>query len=70
MFFVLLCIGIVALLGTKHPPDTYGWMFIVGLSWLAGFLDCRLFAKSDQDRQRVLPPDANEPSDDQSIFKS
>jgi hypothetical protein len=57
-------------MGTKHSPDTYGWMFIVGLSWLAGFLDCRLFAKSDQDRQRVLPPDANEPSDDQSIFKS
>lgn len=70
MFFVLLCLIIVALLGTGYPPDQSGWMMLLGLGWLAGFLDCRLFAKSDQDKTRVLPPDVNEPSDDQAIFKS
>ncbi len=70
MFFILLCLGIAALLGTGHPPDQYGWMVLLGLGWFAGFLDCRLFAKSDQDRKRVLPPDVDEPSNDQALFKS
>lgn len=69
MFFVLLLI-IAAFLGTGHPPDQYGWMLLTGLGWFAGFLDCRIFAKSDRDKGRVLPPDANEPSNDQAIFKS
>lgn len=70
MFFVLLCLVVAAFLGTGHPPDQYGWMMLLGFGWLAGFLDCRIFARSDQDKQRVLPPDAHEPSDDQAIFKS
>jgi hypothetical protein len=70
MFFVLLCLIIVILLGTGRSPDQYGWMMLTGLGWLAGYLDCRRFAKSDQDKSRVLPPDMNEPADDQAIFRS
>lgn len=68
MFFILLCILIAVLLGTKHQPDASGWMMLIGLAWLAGFLDCRLFARHDRDRERTLPPDANEPSDDRVTF--
>ncbi|WP_373533112.1 hypothetical protein [Vampirovibrio sp.] len=70
MFFVLLCLIIAALLMTGNSPDPSGWMMLLGLGWLAGFLDCRMFAKSDQDKSRVLPPDVDEPSNDQAIFKS
>jgi hypothetical protein len=70
MFFVLLCLIIFALLITGNSPDQSGWMMLLGLGWLAGFLDCRMFAKSDQDKSRVLPPDVDEPSNDQAIFKS
>lgn len=68
MFFVLLLI-ITVLIGTGNSPDQYGWMLLTGLGWFAGFIDCRIFAKSDRDKSRVMPPDANEPSDDQTLFK-
>jgi hypothetical protein len=70
MFFFLLCLIMVALMGTGHTPDLYGWVMLVGLGWMAGYLDCRKFARSDQDRDRVLPPDAGEPSNDQATFES
>ncbi len=71
MFFALVCIIMVALLGTGHTPDLYGWVMLVGLSWLAGYLDCRKFSKSDQERQRVMPPDIHEPfDDDKTAFES
>jgi hypothetical protein len=71
MFFFLVCVLVAVLLLTGHPPDQYGWMMLIGLSWLAGYLDCRKFAKSDQEQERVMPPDAHEPIlSDRQIFKS
>lgn len=68
MYFVLLCLLVAGLLISKHPPDEYGWMMLIGLGWVTGYLDCRKFSHSDQDQARVLPPDSNERSDDSSIF--
>ncbi|HEY9746380.1 MAG TPA: hypothetical protein V6C99_09200 [Oculatellaceae cyanobacterium] len=65
MFFFLVCFLIAFLLLTGHAPDQYGWMMLIGVSWLAGYLDCRKFAKSDRERDRVLPPDAQEPLPDE-----
>jgi hypothetical protein len=64
MFFALLCLIIVAILGSGHTPDQPGWMMLIGLAWLAGYFDCRKFSKSDQDTKRVMPPDIHEPSND------
>ena len=61
MYFFLVCILIAAFMFSGHPPDQYGWMMLVGLGWIAGYLDCRKFARSDQDKDRVMPPDAYEP---------
>jgi hypothetical protein len=61
MFFFLVCIFITVLLSTGHPPDQYGWMMLIGLSWLAGYLDCRRFAKSDREKGRVTLPEGHEP---------
>lgn len=69
MFFVLVCLIAVALLATAHTPDTAGWMMLVGAAWVAGYLDCRWFARSDRDRARVMPPDAHEPSHDSAMFE-
>ncbi len=68
MFFFLLCLAVAIIVATRHTPDIYGWTMLIGLGWLAGFLDCRLFARSDQDQDRVMPPDINEPSDDSVTF--
>ena len=72
MFFVLVCIIVVSLLANKITPDTSGWMMIVGAAWMAGFLDCRLFARSDKDAARVLPADVREgdgqPIEDRNLF--
>lgn len=70
MFFALICLILVALMGTGHTPDLYGWVMLMGLAWLAGYLDCRKFAKSDQDKKRVLPPDMDYPTDDKATFES
>lgn len=70
MFFALLCLLLIILLLTGHAPDQYGWMMLIGLAWLAGYLDCRRFHRSDQDRARVMPPDADGIPDDSQIFRS
>lgn len=73
MFFALVFILIIALMSTGHSPDQYGWVMLVGLSWLAGYLDCRKFSRSDQDKDLVMPPDVrNQPEipDDPSLFES
>jgi hypothetical protein len=73
MFFALICLLITALMTTGHTPDLYGWMMLIGLSWLAGYLDCRKFAGSDQEKDRVMPPDLRKTPDipdDKSIFES
>jgi hypothetical protein len=73
MFFAILCLIIVAFIGTGHTPDQYGWMMFIGLSWMAGYLDCRKFARSDQEKNRVMPLDlreAPEIPDDASLFES
>jgi hypothetical protein len=58
MWFALLCISIFCLIVYKVPMDQYSWSMFVGLGWLAGYMDCRLFSRSDQDTQRVsLPTD-------------
>lgn len=31
---------------------------MVGLAWFAGYFDCKLFFKADQDKKRQFPPDA------------
>jgi hypothetical protein len=70
MFFVLLCILMASLLLTHHAPDQYGWMMLLGLGWLTGYLDCRRFSRSDQDKDRVLPPDMIDgPLDDSNLFQ-
>lgn len=70
MFFALICLILLGFLGTGHTPDQYGWIMLIGLAWLAGYLDCRKFSKSDQDRKRVLPPDMDSPTDDKATFES
>lgn len=70
MFFALLCLLVGGLLLTNHPPDAYGWMMLVGAGWVAGYLDCRMFARSDQESDRVMPPDIHEPDDSTTYQKS
>ncbi len=73
MFFAVICLLIIALMGTGHSPDQYGWMMLIGLSWMAGYLDCRKFARSDQEKVRVIPADMRQDPaipDDQSLFES
>lgn len=72
MFFVLLCLLLVVLLANGVAIDQFGWLMLIGTGWIAGYLDCRKFARSDQDPDRVMPPDARadaEP-DDHSLFQS
>jgi hypothetical protein len=73
MFFALLCLLLTVLLLTGRQPDSYGWMMLIGLAWLTGYLDCRRFHRSDQDRARVMPPDAPDTGDvpdDAQIFRT
>jgi hypothetical protein len=70
MFLALLALLIVVLLGTGNAPDQAGWITLVGLGWLTGYFDCRKFSKSDQETDRVMPPDAHDPSDDKVTFES
>ena len=65
MFFILLCLLLWALFALRSPFDTFGWLMIVGYAWVAGYLDCRMMAKSDQDRAYTMPRDAS-PDDDGS----
>jgi hypothetical protein len=58
MLFLSMCVLLWALFALKTPFDQYGWLMIVGLTYVAGFLDSRLFARFDQDKARTLPPDA------------
>jgi len=67
---MLVIILVAALLMSGHKPDEAGWMMLLGLAWLAGYFDCRKFSASDRDQDRVLPPDANEPSNDSVTFES
>jgi hypothetical protein len=57
---------------SNHAPDQYGWMMLLGLGWLCGYLDCRRFGRSDQDRDRVMPRDAmgEAPPDDATLFRT
>jgi hypothetical protein len=71
MYFALLCLLLAGLLLSAHSPDQYGWMMLIGLAWMTGYLDCRRFQRSDQDRDRVFPPDMTEadaPLDDSQLF--
>lgn len=71
MFFLIPLVIVSAMLLSGHPPDQAGWMMLVGLGWFAGYLDCRRFARSDQEKDRVLPPDATDPlPDDTETFES
>lgn len=71
MFFFMMILLLTALFLTGNTPDQYGWMMLLGLGWMAGYFDCRLFARSDRDQDRVMPPDADEPyHNDQTTFKS
>ena len=72
MFFAALCILLTVLMVTGHAPDSYGWMMLIGLAWLTGYLDCRRFGRSDQDRDRVMPPDAigDTPANDSTLFRN
>jgi hypothetical protein len=72
MFFALLCLLISGLLLTSHTPDQYGWMMLIGVGWLAGYLDCRRFSRSDREKDRVMPPDVlqDTPVGDSQIFNS
>jgi len=73
MFFALICLLITVLLATGHAPDQYGWMMLIGLSWLAGYLDCRKFSRSDQEKVLVMPPDVRQTPDipdDKTLFES
>jgi hypothetical protein len=71
MFLAFLCLLTLALFLTKHQPDQYGWMMLMGLAWLCGYLDCRRFGKSDQDSDRVMPRDAigEAPPTDETLFQ-
>lgn len=69
MFFALLCLLVGGLLLSRNTPDHYGWMMLVGVGWLAGYLDCRMYARSDQEKDRVMPPDMQEP-DDSTTYQS
>jgi hypothetical protein len=70
MFLLLLILIVAGLLATGHAPDQYGWMMLLSLGWVGGYLDCRFFARSDRDKDRVMPPDIHEPSDDRTTFES
>jgi hypothetical protein len=73
MFFALVCLLITVLMATGHSPDQYGWMMLIGLTWLAGYLDCRKFARSDQEKDRVMPADLRQDKtipDDSALFES
>ncbi len=70
MFFLLLIALIALLMLTGNTPDAYGWMMLLGVGWLAGYLDCRRFLSSDRDKDRVMPPDASDPADDGTMFRS
>jgi hypothetical protein len=69
MFFFLLCILIAVLLISGTTPDAYAWMMLVGLGWVCGYLDCRAYNKADRDKDRVLPPDMDEP-DESSTYQT
>jgi hypothetical protein len=72
MFFAILCLLMLALMLTGHAPDQYGWMMLLGLAWLCGYLDCRRFSRSDQDSDHVMPRDAVDqiPPDDKTLFRT
>jgi hypothetical protein len=69
MFFTILCLLLWALFAFKSPFDQFGWLMIVGFAWVCGYLDCRFFSKTDQDKDRVMPP-GDDRGEDASIFNS
>jgi hypothetical protein len=72
MFFAILCILLLGLMLSGHPPDPYGWMMLMGVAWFCGYLDCRRFGKSDQESARVMPLDSldQSPPDDKTLFRT
>jgi len=62
MFFIALCLVLWALFALNAPFDTYGWLFLVGFGWFAGFLDGRRSQSKTKSDTVPLPqyPEPNE----------
>ncbi|MEB3286507.1 MAG: hypothetical protein VKJ04_03280 [Vampirovibrionales bacterium] len=69
MFFAALCVLIVLLLANKVIPDVYGWIMLVGTGWFCGYMDGRIFRRSDVDKDRVVPPDMSDDGSDAVTFQ-
>jgi hypothetical protein len=68
MAFLVLCIGLWALIAFKIPVDTYGWLMLVSTGWFLGFVDAQFFRAWDLKHRRLLNADTlNEP--DGPLFK-
>lgn len=76
MFFLLLCAILWALFAFQSPFDTFGWLMLVALAWVFGFLDCKLAKKSDAEKGHTFPPDmageiaSGVPQTDASLFEA
>lgn len=74
MWLLGLCIGLWALFARHVSLDQFSWLMLVAASWFCGFMDARMFARSDKEDSRPLPGESaapeNEPTDDSPMFES
>ncbi len=61
MFFLLMCVGLWALIATKTPTDTYGWLMLVATGWFLGFLDGQLASRNKSNTTPTPNPDSTMP---------
>lgn len=69
MFFAALCLLMILLLANGVKPDVYGWVMLVGTGWFSGYMDGRIFRRSDNDTDRVVPPDISDDGRDADTFQ-
>ena len=70
MFFAFLIFIVWALLANGIMPDQFGWLFLVGAGWFAGFMDSHFVHRKKSDADKTAPPDTDGPpvTTDKNLF--
>ena len=71
MWLLSLCIALWLMFANHAQLDQFSWLMVVAAGWFCGFMDARMFARSDKQDAGVLPDTVNDgPVDDKALFES
>ena len=70
MFFAILLFIVWALFAAGITPDQFGWLFLRGGGWFAGFMDSQFVHRKKSNADKTFPPDHDGPpqTSDEQMF--